>query len=116
MTHIVCYAAAVPTARKAEYEKHATLAAQVFKDHGARRVVECWGRDVPPGQVTSFPLAVQAGEDETVVIGWQEWADKATCDANMPKAMQDERLKTAGPPPMDGKRLIYASFDMMLEM
>ena len=29
----------------------ATRAAQVFKDHVATRVVECWGNDVPGGKL-----------------------------------------------------------------
>ena len=110
MPYMMCYVAAVPTARKADYLKHATLAAEVFKDHGATRIVECWGDQVPPGDVTSFPLAVQAKDDETVVIGWQEWPDKATHDANMQNAMSDPRFGDMGEMPFDGKRMIFGGF------
>lgn len=115
MTYIMAYVAAVPTARRAEYEKLSHTAAAIFKEHGATRVVECWGDQVPPGKLTSFPLAVQAGEDETVAFGWQEWPDKATHDANAQNAMNDERLRDLDMP-FDGKRMIFASFDVLLDI
>jgi uncharacterized protein YbaA (DUF1428 family) len=42
----------------------AEAAAVVFKEHGAVKVVECWGNDVPDGTTTSFPMAVKRKEDE----------------------------------------------------
>jgi len=116
MSYVMCYVAAVPTAKKAEYEKHASAAAGVFREHGATRVVECWGDMVPPGEMTSFPLAVQAKDDETVVVGWQEWPDKATHEANFQNAMKDPRLAGMSDTPMDGKRMIFAGFDVVLDI
>ncbi len=116
MSYVMAYAAAVPTARKTDYQRHSTLAAQVFKEHGATRVVECWGEMVPPGETTSFPLAVKAGEDETVVMGWQEWPDKAAHDAKIQGAMSDPRLREMGEMPFDGKRMIFAGFEVMLDL
>ena len=49
----------VPTADKQKYLDHAQLAATVFKEHGALKVTECWGDDVPEGKLTSFPMAVK---------------------------------------------------------
>jgi len=116
MSYVMCYAGAVPTAKKADYEKHAAMAADVFKEHGASRIVECWGSMVPPGEMTSFPLAVQAKDDETVVLGWQEWPSKAAHEENFQKAMQDPRLGGMSDMPMDGKRMIFAGFDMVLDI
>jgi uncharacterized protein YbaA (DUF1428 family) len=50
--------------------RHAEAAAAVFKENGALAVVECWGDDVPEGKLTSFPMAVQRKDDESVVISW----------------------------------------------
>lgn len=47
VTYVDGFVVAVPTAKKAEYRRHAATAAVVFKEHGAERVVECWGDDVP---------------------------------------------------------------------
>ncbi|MEM8632464.1 MAG: DUF1428 domain-containing protein [Pseudomonadota bacterium] len=115
MSYIMAYAAAVPTEKKAEYLKHCELAAVIFKSHGATRIIECWGDEVRGGEVTSFPMAVKAQEGETVVIGWQEWPDKATHDANIQDAMQDPRFQQMGELPFDGKRLMFAGFETLLD-
>lgn len=102
---------AVPTANKDAFIKHARDAAKVFKEHGALKCVECWGDDVPDGEVTSFPMAVKAKADETVVFSWYIWPSKETLEAGMAKAMEDPRLQPdTNPMPFDGKRLIYAGF------
>lgn len=102
---------AVPTANKDAFIKHATEAAKVFKEHGALKCVECWGDDVPDGEVTSFPMAVKKQSDETVVFSWITWPSKAVLEAAMPKIMEDPRLEADFKPmPFDGKRLIYAGF------
>lgn len=46
MSYIDGFVAAVPTANKERYIKHANEAADVFKEHGALNVIECWGDDV----------------------------------------------------------------------
>lgn len=116
MTYVMSYIAAVPTDKKAAYIKDTATIAAVFKDHGALRVVECWGADVPLGKLTSFPLAVKAEAGETVVMGWQEWPDKATQEAGMKAAMQDPRMALMQTMPMDGKRMIFAGFDMIADL
>ena len=58
----------VPTAKKQQYLDHARIAAAVFKEHGALKLVDCWGDDVPDGKVTSFPMAVKCEPHETVVF------------------------------------------------
>ena len=70
MPYIDGFVAAVPTANKGAYIEHATRAAAVFKEYGALKLVECWGDGVPDGEVTSFPMAVQCREDETVCFSW----------------------------------------------
>jgi len=49
MSYVDAFVAAVPTANREKYREHAEKAAAVFKDHGALKVVECWGDDVPEG-------------------------------------------------------------------
>ena len=92
MTYVDGFVAAVPTANREAYRKHAEAAAVVLKEHGALKLVECWGDDVPDGKVTSFPMAVQKKPDETVVFSWIVWPSKAVRDAGMAKVMADPRL------------------------
>lgn len=115
MNYIDGFVAAVPTANRAAYLRHAQMAAAVFKEHGALAVVECWGDDVPEGKLTSFPMAVQRKDDETVVFSWITWPSRAARDAGMEKAMKDQRLQPGtNPMPFDGKRLIYGGFEVLL--
>lgn len=116
MNYIDGFVAAVPTANRDAYREHAAAAAQVFKEHGALKVVECWGDDVPDGKVTSFPMAVQRKADETVVFSWIVWPSKSVRDAGMAKVMADPRLQPdVNPMPFDGKRLIYGGFEVLVE-
>jgi uncharacterized protein YbaA (DUF1428 family) len=97
-------------------DEHAEAAAVVFKEDGALKLVECWGDDVPEGKLTSFPLAVQRKDDETVVFSWIIWPSRKVRDEAMPKVMADPRLKPdTNPMPFDGKRLIYGGSEMILD-
>jgi uncharacterized protein YbaA (DUF1428 family) len=44
MAYVDGFVAAVPTANREIYKKHAEAAAVVFKEHGALKLVECAGR------------------------------------------------------------------------
>ena len=116
MSYVDGFVAAVPTANRDAYRKHAEAAAYVFKEHGAQHVVECWGDDVPEGKVTSFPMAVKRKEDETVVFSWITWPSRQVRDEGMKKAMADPRLQPdTNPMPFDGQRLIYGGFDVLID-
>jgi uncharacterized protein YbaA (DUF1428 family) len=116
MTYVDGFVAAVPTANREIYKKHAEAAAVVFKEHGALKLVECWGDDVPEGKVTSFPMAVKRKDDETVVFSWIVWPSRKVRDQGMEKVMADARLKPdVNPMPFDGKRLIYGGFEMIVD-
>lgn len=116
MEYIDGFVAAVPNANREKYIAHATEAAVVFKEHGALELVECWGDEVPKGEKTSFPLAVQCAEDETVVFSWIVWPSKEVRNAGMEKVMSDPRLSDENNPmPFDGQRLIYGGFQMIVK-
>jgi uncharacterized protein YbaA (DUF1428 family) len=116
MTYVDGFVAAVPTANREIYRKHAEAAAVVFKEHGALKMVECWGDDVPDGKLTSFPMAVKLGKDETVVFSWVTWPSRQARDEGMKKIMADPRVQPeTNPLPFDGKRLIYGGFEVLME-
>ncbi len=107
---------AVPTANREAYRSHSREVAKVFKEHGALNVVECWGDNVPDGEVTSFPMAVRCKPDETVVFCWIMWPSRDVRDEAMPKVMADRRFQSdANPMPFDGKRMIYGSFEVIID-
>lgn len=116
MSYVDGFVAAVPTANREKYLKHAKDAAAIFKEYGALKVVECWGDDVPEGKLTSFTMAVKRKEDETVVFAWILWPDRATRVAGWEKLMKDPRMtERMGPLPFDGQRMIYGGFTTLLD-
>ena len=116
MPYVDGFVVAVPTANKEKYRQVAEQAAAVFKEHGALKVVECWGDDVPEGKVTSFPMAVKRQPDETVVFSWIVWPSREARDRGMKAAMADPRLQPdAQPMPFDGQRMIFGGFEVIVD-
>jgi len=102
----------VRTARKEDYLKFSRKVAAVYRDHGAARVVECWGTDTPLGEDTSFPRAVALEGDETVVFSWIEYPDKTTRDACHERIWADPLMTnmTQDASILDGRRMIFGGF------
>jgi uncharacterized protein YbaA (DUF1428 family) len=70
---------------------------------------------VPEGKLTSFPMAVQRKDDETVVFSWIAWPSRAARDEGMKKAMADPRMQPEhNPMPFDGKRVIFGGFQVIV--
>lgn len=116
MSYVDGFVAAVPTANKDKYIEHARIAASVFKEHGALKIVETWGDDVPDGEITSFPMAVKCEANESVVFSWVIWPSKEARDAGWQAVMEDPRMHPdENPMPFDGKRLIYGGFNIILD-
>jgi uncharacterized protein YbaA (DUF1428 family) len=116
MTYVDGFVAAVPTANREAFRQHAQMAAGVFKEYGALKVVECWGDDVPEGTLTSFPMAVKRRDEETVVFSWIVWPSRQARDKGMNAVMADPRLQPdKNPMPFDGKRMIYGGFEVIVE-
>jgi uncharacterized protein YbaA (DUF1428 family) len=130
MSYFDCYLAPVPIANRAAYEALARISKQVLLECGAVRVVECWLDEQGPdattyhgadarresSQYAGFRQAAGAGMDETVVMSFVEWPDKARRDAGMEKVTSDPRMQFSGQPPVfEGTRLIAAGFNPMFD-
>ncbi len=114
MAYIDGFVAAVPQANKQAYLDHVREALTLFKDHGAVRMVENWGDDVPEGKVTDFHRSVGKKDDEAVLFSWIEWPSREARDSGMKAMMQDERMKSMTMP-FDGQRLIFGGFSPVVE-
>ncbi|PJJ99441.1 hypothetical protein CO641_07775 [Lysobacteraceae bacterium NML91-0213] len=102
--------AAVPTANRQQYLEHARQCWPLFQRHGATRMVETWGEDVPHGKLTDFHRAVDAKDDESVTFSWITWPDRASADAawqamSADPAMRDMQM------PFDGSRMFWGGFE-----
>lgn len=108
------FVASVPSTGREGYLAHCRLLAPIFIEHGAIRVFDSWGDDVPRGKLTDFHMAVKAEAEETVVFGFIEWPSKAVRDAGWAAVMADPRMAPgANPIPFDGKRMIYGGFALI---
>ena len=115
MTYVDGFVVAVPTANREAYRKMAEEAAAVFKELGELQQVECWGVDVPDGEVTSFPMAVKCKADETVVFSWILWPSREQRDEGHKKFMADPRIQAMTDMPFDGKRMIFGGFEVIFD-
>lgn len=116
MSYVDGFVLAVRTDGKEAYRKIAEKASAIFREHGATRVVEAWGDDVPDGKVTSFPMAVKLEPGETVVFSWIEWPSRAARDEGNARIMADPRMKMEGEEmPFSMERMIYGGFAAIVE-
>jgi uncharacterized protein YbaA (DUF1428 family) len=114
MSYIDGFVTAVPNANREKFKTHAEESAKIFREYGALKVVECWGDEVPEGKVTSFPMAVQRKNDETVVFSWIVWPSKEARRTAWEKIMAEQRMQP-DKMPFDGKRMIYGGFEPIVE-
>jgi uncharacterized protein YbaA (DUF1428 family) len=116
MAYVDGFVLPVPKDKLEEYKAIAKVASQVWKDHGALTYVEALADDVPYGELTSFPRAVQATEDEIVIFSWVTYESREARDAAMAKVMADPRLEECMKNmPFDGKRMIWGGFKPFIE-
>jgi uncharacterized protein YbaA (DUF1428 family) len=117
MAYVDGFVIAVPKDKLDAYKDMARLGGKVWMEHGALSYVETIGEDTPHGELTSFPRAVLATDDEVVIFSWITYTDRAHRDAVMAKVMADERLKSSMESmPFDGKRMIFGGFEAFLEL
>ncbi|HEY8616592.1 DUF1428 domain-containing protein [Phenylobacterium sp.] len=116
MPYVDGFVLAVPKDKLDAYREMARLGGEVWMSHGALSYVECIGDDTPYGELTSFPRAVMAKDDEVVVFSWITYESREARDEINAKVMADERLKMdpAGMP-FDGKRMIFGGFKSFIE-
>lgn len=116
MSYVDGFVIAVPKDRIEDYRKMAELGCQVWMEHGALSYLESVADDAPYGEMTSFPRAVMAKEDETVVFAFITYRDRAHRDEVNGKVFADPRM-TFEPArmPFDMKRMIYGGFSAIIE-
>ncbi len=117
MTYVNGSVFAVAEADKQKFIEFSEQLSVVFKEHGALSQVDCWGTNVPDGELTSFPKAVQKKEGEVVVFSWITWPSQEFAEAAWKKVMDDPRMAPdATPMPFDGRRMIFGGFEMVVNV
>jgi uncharacterized protein YbaA (DUF1428 family) len=107
------YVLPVPKNKVNAYKKMATLAAKVWRDHGAVEYKECVADDVKKGKWTSFPQSVKLKTNETVVFAYVVFKSRKDRDRINAAVMKDKRLANCCDPkkmPFDAKRMFWGGF------
>lgn len=108
---------AVPKEKIEEYKKMARDGGAVWMEHGALGYLEALADDAPYGELTSFPRAVMAKDDEIVVFSYALYRDRAHRDAVMEKVKADPRMDMPMQAmPFDGKRMIWGGFETFVSL
>lgn len=118
MAYVDGFILAVPKDKIEDYKAMARLGAEVWMELGALSYVECIGDDVPYGEQTSFPRAVQASDDEVVIFSWITYESRQKRDEINAKVMTDPRMSQYDHTnsPFDGKRMIFGGFQPFLQV
>jgi uncharacterized protein YbaA (DUF1428 family) len=103
------------------YREIATKAGSLWREHGALDYKECVADDVSEGKVTDFPRSVNLEADETVVFAWITYESRAERDRINKLVMEDPRMKEwmqsgEGEGVMDGPRMIYGGFEVIVSL
>jgi uncharacterized protein YbaA (DUF1428 family) len=108
----------VPKDKLEAYREFSETAGKVWRELGALEYVECFGDDVPPGKLTSFPQAVKLEANETVVIAWIVYSSRAERDRINAAVMKDPRITGTDPKsvPFDAKRMFWGGFEMFVSL
>jgi len=105
----------VPIANKEAYRAAAEQQAPLLIEHGALRVVDSWGDDVPPGKTTDYQRAVASKDDETIGFSFIEWPSKEVRDKAWEVLMKDPRM-APNFDLYDSRRSIYGGFTPLVDL
>ncbi|MGS0688633.1 DUF1428 domain-containing protein [Nakamurella sp. GG22] len=118
--------------RKAAYLALSKRMADVYRNHGADRVVDYWqagtsvsqgdfhadGVSYDPGELLGLARVAGASDSESVVVTVTEWPSRDARDRGIAAAMKDPRvLATLDEDPVfDGRRVIGESFVITMSL
>ena len=112
MVYVTALIAPVKKGGETQFVKSVRASGEICIRNGALADVQAWSDDVPVGKVNDLHQAVKREDDEDIVFSYIIWPDKQTCQDGMSALMSDPIISDPDfAPPMDGKRLIYGSFE-----
>jgi uncharacterized protein YbaA (DUF1428 family) len=104
----------VPKSKVDEYKTFSKKIGDFVKKHAALEYVDCIADDVKPGKQTSFPQAVQLGNDEIVMLAWAVYRSREDRDQTMQAMREEPSFKDMGKTmPVDGKRMFMGGFKVL---
>lgn len=136
MSYIDGYLIPLETSKLEEYKRFSGHIAEIYREHGATRVVDCLldrsvandaefhaeqaRHDLDADQVPlrDFETAAAAQSGETVILSWTEWPSKEARDIGLAKALADPRIQPKEGETMlfEGRRLIAGGFLKLIDV
>lgn len=117
MKYVDGYILPVPTKNLQAYRRMAQKAGKIWREHGALEYRECVGEDLDTKMGKTFPSAMKAKPDETIIFSWVVFNSRAHRDRVNAKVMKDPRLANMDlkSMPFDFKRMVYGGFKVLVE-
>src|SRR5688572_27349598 len=117
MAYVDGFVLPLPKRNIEAYRELARQAGQIWREYGALEYRECIADDVKPGQISSFPQAVNLQPDELVIFAWIVFKSRTHRDEVNAKVLADPRIANLdmSKMPFDGKRMIYGGFETFVE-
>ncbi|MEJ5913157.1 DUF1428 family protein [Pseudokineococcus sp. 1T1Z-3] len=122
----------VAESRKEDYLAFSRRMAEVYRDHGATRVIDYWQagtaadpKDFHADETSYDPGALQAIADiagtapsESVVVTVMEWPSRESRDRGTAAATRDPRVTATldEAPVFDGRRVVGDSFEVAMDV
>lgn len=136
MSYVDGYLIPLEASRLEEYKCFSRQVAEVYREHGATRVVDCQldravandaafhaeqarhDLDADAAPLRDFETAAAARSGETVILSWTEWPSKEARDIGLAKALADPRLQPKDGEAMlfEGRRLIAGGFLKLIDV
>jgi uncharacterized protein YbaA (DUF1428 family) len=109
----------IPQEKLAAYQKLATKAGKIWREHGALEYRECAGDDTTAKDMVAFPKMAKAKPGEIVIFAYAVFNSRKHRDAVNKKIMADPRLAAMcneTGPMFDYRRMAYGGFKTIVKL
>lgn len=103
----------IPTVHLDQYKAVATKIANIWKEHGALGYFEYSGDDMHLEGTKSFPEALIATENETIIFGWVVFESREARDLANKLVANDSRMEGLVAPLINSENIIFDASRMV---
>lgn len=118
MSYVDGFVIPLPRKNIKTYQRIATKAGRIWKEHGALDYKECIGEDLKIKGLVPFTKVGKAKSGETVVFAYILFKSRKHRDTVNAKVMKDPRIQGMCDPkkmPFDVRRMAYGGFSVIVD-
>ena len=118
MPYVDGFVLPIPIKKLNEYLDIATRAAEIWQEYGALAYWECVLDDADAMEARTFPSLLATSPEETVILAWAVFSDKAARNEANGKICTDPRvaeLMDRDAPLFDLQRMAYGGFKTLVK-